>query len=96
MFAYMYIISSLNHGIQKFSTNRSLLYIIAPHVTGAVALILEQHPNWTPDQVRDELIKRSTKGVVKANTPVENYRLVQTKNRLLFIPPKSSKSGKAI
>ena len=74
---------------------------IAPHVAGAAALILEEHPNWTPDQVSDELIKRSTKGVVKANTLVENNRLAQTKNRLLFIPPKSispksSKSPKAI
>jgi subtilisin family serine protease len=96
MFVFVYIFSSLNHDTQKFSINRFLFDKIAPHVAGAVALILEQHPNWTPDQVSDELIKRSTKGVVKANTPVENYRLVQTKNRLLFIPPKSSKSGKAI
>jgi serine protease AprX len=28
----------------------------APHVTGMVALLAEQQPDWTPDQVRDHLI----------------------------------------
>lgn len=60
---------------------------IAPHVAGAAALILQQHPNWTPEEVSNELINRSTKGVVRAETPVEAERLAQTVNRLLFVPP---------
>jgi subtilisin family serine protease len=46
----------------------------APHVAGAVALILAQHPDWTPSQVRDDLLARATSGIVvdpRAGSPNE-------------------------
>ena len=37
----------------------------AAHVTGAAAMILEEHPDYTPAQVTDALITNSTKDVVQ-------------------------------
>ncbi|MBR8645113.1 S8 family serine peptidase [[Brevibacterium] frigoritolerans] len=31
----------------------------APHVAGACALILQKHPEWTPDQVKSALMSTS-------------------------------------
>jgi len=36
----------------------------APHVTGAAALLLQAHPTWTPQQVRDRMVADATRGVV--------------------------------
>ncbi|MEV6851830.1 S8 family peptidase [Actinoplanes sp. NPDC051411] len=36
----------------------------SPHVAGAAALVLGAHPNWTPAQVRDELVTQATPGAV--------------------------------
>jgi subtilisin family serine protease len=36
----------------------------SPHVAGAAALVLGAHPDWTPAQVRDELVGRATPGAV--------------------------------
>jgi subtilisin family serine protease len=36
----------------------------APHVTGAAALILAEHPTWTPAQVTTELLADATPGAV--------------------------------
>ncbi len=35
-----------------------------PHVCGAAALILDEHPSFSPTQVRNELLARATSGVV--------------------------------
>lgn len=36
-----------------------------PHVAGAVALVLQQHPSWTPDQVKTALTSTSVRGLRK-------------------------------
>ncbi|HEX6507889.1 MAG TPA: S8 family serine peptidase, partial [Chloroflexota bacterium] len=36
----------------------------APHVTGAVALILQKHPKWTPAQVKDALVETGSSNVL--------------------------------
>jgi hypothetical protein len=50
----------------------------APHVAGAAALILDAAPYFTPKQVRDFLVSRSTRGKVKDRR--------YAPNRLLFVP----------
>jgi len=49
----------------------------APHVVAAVALILEQYPNISPEDVRARLISRSTKNAIKGD-------LREAPNRLLY------------
>ncbi|MEV0004372.1 S8 family serine peptidase [Micromonospora sp. NPDC050980] len=36
----------------------------SPHVAGAAALLLEAHPGWTPQQVRDSIVDTSIAGAV--------------------------------
>ncbi|MER7280618.1 S8 family serine peptidase [Dactylosporangium sp. NPDC000244] len=50
----------------------------APHVAGAAAMILEAHPSYSPDQVRQALLQSSTVGAVKNPGP-------GSPNRLLFV-----------
>lgn len=54
----------------------------APHVTGAVALYLEENPTATPQQVQQTLIDRSVTGVLEdgAGSP---YSIGNSPNRLL-------------
>ena len=35
-----------------------------PHVTGVAALYLENHPDWSPDQVEETMMKDATYGRV--------------------------------
>jgi subtilisin family serine protease len=49
-----------------------------PHVAGVAALILSQHPTFTPQQVRDQMVADSTTGVV--TNPGTG-----SPNRLLFV-----------
>lgn len=49
----------------------------APHVAGAVALLLAEHPNWSPATVRNHLVGVATAGVV-------GDAGVGSPNRLLF------------
>ncbi len=37
----------------------------SPHVAGAAALVLAAHPQWTPAQVRDELVAQASPGTVR-------------------------------
>ena len=46
------------------STTMSGTSMATPHVTGAAALVLGQHPTWTPDQVLKALQDNADKGVV--------------------------------
>ena len=56
---------------------------LAAHVTGAVAMILEEFPNHSPTRVKDLLQERATKNMVhdKGGVMAED-----TPNLLLFIP----------
>jgi subtilisin family serine protease/subtilisin-like proprotein convertase family protein len=50
----------------------------APHVTGAAALILAEHPTWTPAQVTAELLADASPGnllYVDATPPAGNFSL---------------------
>jgi subtilisin family serine protease len=49
-----------------------------PHVTGAVAMMLDTHPHYSPAQVRSLLVARSTKGKIKDKGS-------KSPNRLLYI-----------
>ncbi|MEN9660378.1 MAG: hypothetical protein RLZZ443_307 [Actinomycetota bacterium] len=46
------------------STTMSGTSMATPHVTGAAALVLGQHPTWTPDQVLKALQDNADKGVI--------------------------------
>jgi hypothetical protein len=59
----------------------------APQVAGAAALILGQHPNYSPAQVEAALIADSTKDVVLDPNG--------TPNRLLYVPP-TDQPGSAV
>jgi len=50
----------------------------APLVAGAVALVLDAHPGWSPRTVRDHLVRTATKGKVIRRGP-------RSPNRLLFM-----------
>ncbi|GLW35562.1 S8 family peptidase [Actinoplanes regularis] len=38
----------------------------SPHVAGAAALVLRAHPDWTPQQVRDDLVANAGSGLVRS------------------------------
>jgi subtilisin family serine protease len=54
----------------------------SPHVAGAAALILQDHPTWGAGQVRDEILTTSTKNDVKG---INKPRFSGTPNRLLWV-----------
>ncbi|WP_232323520.1 S8 family serine peptidase [Catenuloplanes japonicus] len=71
-------IVSANIGGDTASRSWSGTSMSAPHVTGAAALILADHPTWTPAQVAAELVADATPDVITdagAGSP----------NRLLYI-----------
>jgi subtilisin family serine protease/subtilisin-like proprotein convertase family protein len=73
-------IVSANIGGDTASRTWSGTSMSAPHVAGAAALILSDHPTWTPAQVAAELIADATPNVIAdagAGSP----------NRLLYIDP---------
>ena len=49
----------------------------SPHVAGAAALVLAAHPNWTPAQIRDDLVGHAGGGLIRE--PGQN-----SPNKLLF------------
>lgn len=57
------VLSATQSGDTATAT-RSGTSMAAPHVAGAAALALSQHPEWSPGQVRDHLVARATPGVV--------------------------------
>ena len=68
-----------NRIITKSGTSMS-----TPIVAGAVAMLLEEDPSLTPQQVKEELIKRSTKDVLDFGVlPASGKK--NTPNRLVFV-----------
>lgn len=60
----------------------------APHVAGAAALILAEHPGFSPGQVADLLYANATKdAVADPRIPV---------NRLLYVPPPGAKDSDTV
>ena len=58
----------------------------APHVTGAVALFLEEDPDATPQEVQQAIIDRSIVGVLE-DSPTSPYSIGNSPNRLLRVGP---------
>ncbi|MER7007336.1 S8 family serine peptidase [Dactylosporangium sp. NPDC000555] len=56
----------------------------APHVTGAAALILEAHRDYSPAQIRNALVQGSTVGALDMRYYPE-YARAGTPNRVLFV-----------
>ncbi|MEV4274350.1 S8 family peptidase [Actinoplanes xinjiangensis] len=50
----------------------------APHVAGAAALVLAAHPDWTPRQVRDDLVANAGVDLVKGSIKGSPNRLLHT------------------
>ncbi len=58
----------------------------APHVAGALALLLDQNPNRTPAQLRALLLANATAGVLNSNSASPNYIGAGSPNLLLYLP----------
>ncbi|GAA1539127.1 hypothetical protein GCM10009827_067970 [Dactylosporangium maewongense] len=56
----------------------------SPHVAGAAALILEAHPDYSPQLVRAALVQSSTVGALDMST-YPAYAAASTANRLLYV-----------
>ncbi|SCG55253.1 S8 family serine peptidase [Micromonospora humi] len=57
-------IVSAKAGTASGTESMSGTSMASPHVAGAAALLLEAHPDWTPQQVRDSIVDTSVAGAV--------------------------------
>jgi subtilisin family serine protease len=57
-------IVSASNGSDTATKTMSGTSMASPHVAGAAALVLGAHPDWTPAQVRDELVGKAGAGSV--------------------------------
>ena len=57
-------IVSAPHGCDTCSTIESGTSMACPHVASYAAVILSQHPKLSPKELREKMIKDSTKGVL--------------------------------
>ncbi|MEO0973569.1 MAG: S8 family peptidase [Pseudomonadota bacterium] len=57
----------------------------SPHVAGAAALVLDEHPSWSPAQVASELNAKGTAGVVDNPGSGSPNRLLYTKEASLSV-----------
>jgi subtilisin family serine protease len=70
-------IVSLSNSNDTDTRVKSGTSMAAPHVAGAAAMILQQHPTWTPAQVRNAIVNSATTGRV-------TNRGTGSPNRLLY------------
>jgi subtilisin family serine protease len=91
LFAPGALIRSATHTSLTGSAERSGTSMAAPHVTGAAALLLELHPGWTQQQVKNALAGRATPGRV-TGIP-DNATGAATPNRLLHLGSLSPGDG---
>jgi subtilisin family serine protease len=59
-------IQSAGKGSNTAVKSMSGTSMAAPHVAGAAALVLGGHPDWSPRQVRDDLVGNAVAGVVRS------------------------------
>lgn len=83
VFAPGYSIHSADSGCDSCTATKSGTSMACPHVAGYAAIILGANPSMTPAQVKSQLIKDSTKGVVRFD---DRPSLAQeTPNRFLYV-----------
>ncbi|GAA2654217.1 S8 family peptidase [Paractinoplanes durhamensis] len=58
-------ILSASNGSNAATKSMSGTSMASPHVAGAAALVLGVHPEWTPAQVRDDLVGQAGTGLVR-------------------------------
>jgi hypothetical protein len=80
-------ILSAAHNSDLRLTSKSGTSMATPIVSGVVAMLLEEDPSLTPEQVKEELIKRSTKDVLDFGVLPESMKKL-TPNRLVYTPAK--------
>jgi len=68
--------------------------LAAAYVAGAVALILQQNPNMTPPQIKEELLLRSTKDIVRGLGQGVSNRFLYTKDA--YKPCRITKRNKGV
>ena len=77
-------ILSAAHNSDLRLTSKSGTSMATPIVSGVVAMLLEEDPSLTPEQVKEKLIKRSTKDVLDfGQLPADGRRA--TPNRLVYV-----------
>lgn len=74
-FAPGYQITSAWHTTNTATNTISGTSMAAPHVAGAAALVLQGATASSPEQVRNELYRRTTKGVVTSSSTANNHLL---------------------
>ncbi|GIF24259.1 subtilisin family serine protease [Actinoplanes tereljensis] len=71
-------IESASNGSNTATKTMSGTSMASPHVAGAAALVLAVHPDWTPAQVRDNLVAEAGTGLVRSAGSGSPNRLLFT------------------